>query len=279
MPTSAINIKSHTTPTQHQPNGGNVTHQKTPQEIIELSAKLHETLRGYLDMDTWTPVAAALLLSGVQPPAGCTELPKSGGVGLDGTEIVGFGTGQYHEARTILTQWNDWCEDRGRDPIAGMKPIEFIDWCVEDEIKERFSMHYSFKWIDVFKDMVGYPSGHVPFEVALYAAKTAQPLELILEKLNEIGRRAIKAARRGSIAVIPVASNDGNPLVTINPLRQHLTTEELASALGIQPQTIYKRHSEDGHYRGVAPDKQDNRSLAWPLDSVDRMMKKKNADR
>ncbi|HDR8986249.1 TPA: hypothetical protein QDA89_005232 [Burkholderia vietnamiensis] len=248
-----------------------MTHQKTPQEIIEFSAKLHETLRDYLDMANWTPVMGALLLSGIQPQGDSAELPKSGGVSLDGTEIVGFGIGQYQEARVILKQWNDWCEDRGRDPATGMRPIEFIDWCVEDEIKERFAVHYSFKWIDVFKDMIGYPSGHVPFEVALYATKTAQPLELILEKLNEIDRRAIKAARRGSIAVIPVAS--GDPLVTINPLRQHLTTEELATALGIQPQTIYKRHSEDGHYRGVAPAKQGNRSLAWPLDSVDRILK------
>ncbi|WP_284897962.1 hypothetical protein [Burkholderia sp. lyk4-R2A-23] len=250
-----------------------MTQQKIPQDIIEFSVKLHETLRGYLDMDSWAPVTGALLLSGIQPPPGCTELPKSGGIGLDGAEIVGFGTGQYHEARTILKQWNDWCEDRGRDQAAGMKPIEFIDWCVEDEIKERFAVHHRFEWIDVFKDMVGYPSGHVPFEVALYAAKTAQPLELILEKLDEIDRRAIKAARRGSIAVVPIASGDGGAQVVINPLRQHLTTEELASALGVQPQTIYKRHSEDGHYRGVAPLKQANRSLAWPLDSVDRILK------
>ncbi|MBU9284121.1 MULTISPECIES: hypothetical protein [Burkholderia] len=250
-----------------------MTQQKTPQEIVEFSAKLHETLRGYLDMDSWTPVTGALLLSGIQPPSGCTELPKSGGVGLDGTEIVGFGIGQYHEARTILKQWKDWCEERGRDSEIGMKPIEFIDWCVEDEIKERFAVHHRFQWIDVFKDMVGYPSGHLPFEVALYAAKTAQPLELILERLNEIDRRAIKAARRGSIAVVPIASSVGDAQVVINPLRQHLTTEELAAALGVQPQTIYKRHSEDGHYRGVAPAKQANRSLAWPLDSVDRILK------
>lgn len=256
-----------------------MTQQKAPQEIIEFSAKLHETLRGYLDMDSWTPVTGALLLSGIQPPPGCTESPKSGGIGLDGAKIAGFGTGQYQEARTILKQWNDWCEDRGRDPAAGMKPIEFIDWCVEDEIKERFAVHHRFEWIDVFKDMVGYPSGHVPFEVALYAAKTAQPLELILEKLDEIDRRAIKAARRGSIAVVPILSGDGSPQVVINPLRQHLTTEELASALGVQPQTIYKRHSEDGHYRGVSPVKQGNRSLAWPLDSVDRILKGTLADK
>ncbi|HEM7888139.1 TPA: hypothetical protein U2Q27_001698 [Burkholderia cepacia] len=254
-----------------------MTQQKIPQDIIEFSVKLHETLRGYLDMDSWAPVTGALLLSGIQPPPDCAELPKSDGIGLDGAEIVGFGSGQYQEARTILKQWNDWCEDRGRDQTAGMKPIEFIDWCVEDEIKERFAVHHRFQWIDVFKDMVGYPSGHVPFEVALYAAKTAQPLELILEKLDEIDRRAIKATRRGSISVIPV-SGEGNPQVVINPLRQHLTTEELASALGVQPQTIYKRHSEDGHYRGVAPEKQDNRSLAWPLDSVDRMMKRRKTE-
>ncbi|WP_244128991.1 hypothetical protein [Burkholderia gladioli] len=224
-------------------------------------------------MDTWTPIMGALLLAGVRPPDNCTELPKSGGVGLDDVEIVGAGHGQYHEARKIFQQWNDWCEDRGRDPAVGMAPVEFVDWCVEDEIKERFAVLYQFEWIDVFKDMVGYPSGHVPFEVALYAAKTSQPLELILEKLNEIDRRAIKAARRGAIAVIPVAASDGNAPVT--SLRRHLTTEEVASALGVQAQTLFKAHSVDGHYRGVVPEKQDNRLLAWPLDSVERMMKRK----
>ncbi|WP_186089102.1 hypothetical protein [Burkholderia gladioli] len=250
-----------------------MTSQKTPQEIVDFAAALHGTLRTYLDMDTWTPIMGALLLAGVRPPDNCTELPKSGGVGLDDVEIVGSGQGQYHEARKIFQQWNDWCEDRGRDPAVGMAPVEFVDWCVEDEIKERFAVLYQFEWIDVFKDMVGYPSGHVPFEVALYAAKTSQPLELILEKLNEIDRRAIKAARRGSIAVAPVALSDGSPQFAVNPLRKHLTTEEVAAAIGIQPETLFKRHSEDGHYRGVVPEKQGNRFLAWPLDSVDRIMK------
>ncbi|WP_230954860.1 hypothetical protein [Burkholderia gladioli] len=231
-----------------------MTPQKTPQEIIDYAAALHGTLRTYLDMDTWTPIMGALLLAGVRPPDNCTELPNSGGVGLDDVEIVGSGYGQYHEARKIFQQWNDWCEDRGHDSAVGMAPVEFVDWCVEDEIKERFAVLYQFKWIDVFKDMVGYPSGHVPFEVALYAAKTSQPLELILEKLNEIDRRAIKVARRGAIAVIPVAASDGNAPVT--SLRQHLTTEEVASALGVQAQTLFKAHSVDGHYRGVVPEKQ-----------------------
>ncbi|MEB2602479.1 hypothetical protein SB384_22765 [Burkholderia cenocepacia] len=256
-----------------------MTHQKTPQAIIEFSTKLHETLHGYLNMDTWTPVMGALLLSGIQPPTDCTELPKSGGVGLDGVEIVGFGSGQYHEARTILKQWKDWCEDRGRDSEIGMKPIEFIDWCVEDEIKERFAVHHQFQWIEVFKDMVGYPSGHVPFEVALYAAKTTQPLELILEKLDEINRDRIKAARHSKVAVVAVSSGDGNSQVAINPLRQHLTTEELASALGVEPQTILKHRSEFGHYYGVQPEKQLSRRLAWPLDSVSRILKSKEREK
>lgn len=69
-----------------------MTSQKTPQEIVDFAAALHGTLRTYLDMDTWTPIMGALLLAGVRPPDNCTELPKSGGVGLDDVEIVGPGT-------------------------------------------------------------------------------------------------------------------------------------------------------------------------------------------
>ncbi|MGF6533281.1 hypothetical protein P3T20_004081 [Paraburkholderia sp. GAS206C] len=245
---------------------------KTAQDLIEFSVQLHSSLRTYLEMDAWTPVMGAMLLAGIRPEPGCTEIPEEGGIGLDGTSIKGAGNTPFYEARKILQQWNDWCQDRGCN-LTQMKPIEFIDWCVEDEIKERYAVHSPFRWVDVFKDMVGYPVSHVPFEVALYAAKTAQPLEVILDKLDEIDRRTLKATRRGAVAVVSVVSGNGEPQLAINPHRPYLTTEELAAALNLDPQTILKGRSKNGHYCGVKATKLPNRLLAWPVDAVERIMK------
>ncbi|ALS68155.1 hypothetical protein AT395_17780 [Pandoraea apista] len=62
------------------------------------------------------------------------------------------------------------------------------------------------------------------------------------------------------------------PISPSNPLRQFLTTEEFAAALGIAPQTIRKGYSTDGHYCDVRPTKLPNRRLAWPTDAVDRIL-------
>lgn len=245
---------------------------KTPRELIDFSVKLHETFRHYLDMESWTPVMGALLLAGIHPPSDCTELPADGGIALDGTPIVGVANRPLYEARKILEQWKDWCEDQDNYPTH-VTPLEFIAWCVEDQIQARYAGLCRFQWIDFFKDMVGYPSSHVPFEVALYAAKTAQPLEVILEKLNEIDRHTLKASRR-SVAVVSVSSVDGGrPKLTVNPHRQHLTTEELAAALNVEPQTILKGRSKHGHYCGVKAVRLPNRRLAWPMDAIERITK------
>lgn len=55
--------------------------------------------------------------------------------------------------------------------------------------------------------------------------------------------------------------------------RQFITTEELASALSLRPQSIRKRYMETGSYHGVRPVKLPNRFLAWPMDAVERLMR------
>ncbi|MEN8512002.1 DNA-binding protein [Burkholderia sp. RS02] len=55
--------------------------------------------------------------------------------------------------------------------------------------------------------------------------------------------------------------------------RQFITTEELAGALHLRPQSIRKRYMETGSYHGVRPVKLPNRFLAWPLDAVERLMR------
>ncbi|CFB61446.1 MULTISPECIES: helix-turn-helix transcriptional regulator [Pandoraea] len=250
-----------------------MTNKKTPQELIEFSVQLHAQLRCYLDMPAWTPVMGAMLLAGLRPEveAGCTEIPTDGWVGLEGIELDRGTNGRFIEARRILREWNDWCEEEGQAP-AMLPPIDFIAWCVDYEIKERFAVFSSFPWIDAFKGVVGYPGEnvHVPFEVALYAAKTAQPLNEILSRLDAMDRRALDASRLLSAASAPITA--AIPISPSNPLRQFLTTEEFAAALGIAPQTIRKGYSTDGHYCDVRPTKLPNRRLAWPTDAVDRIL-------
>ncbi|WP_322059186.1 DNA-binding protein [Paraburkholderia sp. J63] len=55
--------------------------------------------------------------------------------------------------------------------------------------------------------------------------------------------------------------------------RQFITTEELASALSLRPQSIRKRYMETGSYHGVRPVKLPNRFLAWPADAVQQLMR------
>ncbi|MDM8359635.1 hypothetical protein FP568_21875 [Pandoraea pnomenusa] len=243
-----------------------MTNKKTPQELIDFSVQLHAQLRSYLDMPTWTPAMGAMLLAGLRPETGCTEIPTDGWVGLDGIELGSGRNGRFIEASRILREWNDWCEEEC-ESRAELPPIDFIVWCVDYEIKERFAVFSSFPWIDAFKNVLGYPSEnvHVPFEVAMYAAKTAEPLKEILKRLDAIDLRAIEASRLSS----PASSPDTKPsVVTFNPHRQFLTTEEFAAALGIAPQTIRKGYSADGHYCNVRPTKLPNRRLHWPANKV-----------
>lgn len=47
-----------------------------------------------------------------------------------------------------------------------------------------------------------------------------------------------------------------------------MTTEQLATALGLKPQSIRKRYCETGAYFCLRPIKLPNRRLAWPADSL-----------
>lgn len=56
------------------------------------------------------------------------------------------------------------------------------------------------------------------------------------------------------------------------------TTESLAAALGLKPQTLRAALCRDGHYCGVRPTKAPNRFLYWPPDSVQRVTGQETTD-
>lgn len=62
-------------------------------------------------------------------------------------------------------------------------------------------------------------------------------------------------------------------ITAVSATRRFLTTEELAGALSLRPQSIRKRYMETGSYHGVRPVKLPNRFLAWPADAVEQLMR------
>lgn len=53
---------------------------------------------------------------------------------------------------------------------------------------------------------------------------------------------------------------------------RRLTTEELAAAISVKPQSIRKRWSQTGSYHGVVARRLANRRLLWPADSVEQLL-------
>jgi len=81
------------------------------------------TLARYLELETWTPLWASLLVCGIQPPQGCTEIPAKGAMGLD-SQFIDGSWDRFHEARWILELW----ESRENAPVR-VRPADFVAWC------------------------------------------------------------------------------------------------------------------------------------------------------
>lgn len=56
-----------------------------------------------------------------------------------------------------------------------------------------------------------------------------------------------------------------------------LTTVQLATLLGLQPQTLRKRYSQTGGYFGLRPRKFRNGRLRWPTNSVSLLLREGNS--
>ena len=50
-----------------------------------------------------------------------------------------------------------------------------------------------------------------------------------------------------------------------------ITTEVLAAALGLKPQTLRAAICRNSHYFGIRPAKLPNGRLLWPADAVERL--------
>ncbi|OHX11538.1 hypothetical protein BI347_17910 [Chromobacterium sphagni] len=63
--------------------------------------------------------------------------------------------------------------------------------------------------------------------------------------------------------------------MTLNtlPIPRTLSTGEFAQAIGLQPQTIRKTYSKNGHALGIRPKKLPNGKLRWLEEDIVRLLK------
>jgi hypothetical protein len=246
-----------------------MTEEISPQERIAAARQLYATLRQYLEWPSWTPLQGALIASGIHPPPDCTEVPP-GGTGLDGRIFRSGGNDRFADARRILKEWQWRCEedrDEGVATPSDLSPGEFICWCEEMEIQTE--------WLRIFQDLMGYKLGPgqvdvIPSAIVEYVSQTARAVDSVLSKLGANASANAQAPNETGV------EKDDKPSprfpMPIPANREHLSTEELAAVLAVEPQSIRKRYSVTGTYHGVRPVKLPNRRLLWPIEPVKRLL-------
>jgi hypothetical protein len=235
----------------------------TPQERIAAARQLYAVLKEYLDRPKWTPIEATLILSGIHPPVDCTDIP-AGGVGLDGKIFPSAGNERFSDARRIWQKWLWRCEDdqeNGEVTPTELRPDRFMIWCDDMDIETD--------WIRLYRALIGYqPNANqidaIPPAILDYATQATIAVNSMLTKFGtaELNVPAIAKDEKSSPrSPMPVPEN-----------REHLSTEEFAAVLAVEPQSVRKRYSETGSYHGVRPTKLPNRRLLWPVEAVKRLL-------
>ena len=80
------------------------------------------TLTKYLELETWTPIEAAMLVCGLKPLKDCHEIPQ-GAFGLDNA-LVMPNEDRLHHAKRVLQLWNS-----RENPSDKIRPADFVAWC------------------------------------------------------------------------------------------------------------------------------------------------------
>jgi hypothetical protein len=245
-----------------------MTEQQSPHERIAAARQLYAVLKQYLERPTWTPAEGALIVSGMHATAGCTAIPREGS-GLDGRPFKGGVVDRLIKAREIMRLWewrSDGDEESGTTTPVELAPDEFLAWCQEVDVETDW-MRMIFDVISGGKVQTDQPDP-IPLAVAEYAARAGDALNAIHTLAGQVAshlptspNRPKKVAKRAPRVPMPVPAN-----------RDHISTEELAAILAIEPQSILKRHSSDGSYLGVIPTKLPNRRLMWPVADVKKLL-------
>ncbi|WP_247392347.1 hypothetical protein Q2T91_16490 [Ralstonia pseudosolanacearum] len=249
-----------------------MTDERSPQEHIAAARQLYAVIVEYMKRPAWTPLEGALIMSGIQPTEGCTEIPTKNWIGLDGWPQHGDVAG----ARRIMEAWEcrweveqEHAREHGDSDVnvpAEQKPFDFVMWCLDSELET--------KWTHYFKALVrGRRSSEIdaiPPEIVEYATQATRAVNSVLGRLGSDLAGVQAPSETGSAKAEKPMARSPMP-IPVN--RDHLSTDEFAAVLGVEPQSVRKRHSLDGHYQGIRPTKLPNRRLLWPTEEVRRLLR------
>ena len=104
-------------------------------EAIVQGNRINARLLQYVRLKSWTPAMGALLISGIEAPPDCIDIPVSG-IGLD-EKALDAGHERFHKARSILDEWQLWPTDANKLSLA-IEPSDFLIWCVEKDITSEW---------------------------------------------------------------------------------------------------------------------------------------------
>jgi hypothetical protein len=240
-----------------------MTSEQSPRERIAAARRLYATLQEYIDRPTWTPMEGALIVSGIHPPPGCSEIPDRG-VGLDGRIFSSGDNVRFSDAHRIWRKWlsrREGDQERGEVTPTEFRPDEFLIWCDDTDIEtDCLRLYRSLAGDETDVGSVDV----IPLAIVEYAEQKANEVDVLTAKLVADERRVGRAQTgRKSLLRVPMPLPEN---------RAHLSTEEFAAVLAVEPQSVRKRYSETGSYHGVRPRKLPNRRLLWPVDAVKRLL-------
>lgn len=111
------------------------TQHRTLADDIVQGGKINARILHYMRLKSWTPAMGALLISGIEPPMGCIDIPV-GGIGLDG-KVLHSSNERFHKARSILADWN-WSKAHITNQSLEIEQSDFFIWCLENEINSEW---------------------------------------------------------------------------------------------------------------------------------------------
>jgi hypothetical protein len=185
-------------------------------------------------------------------------------VGLDGRIFSSGDNERFSAAHRIWRKWLSRCEDdqeRGEVTPTEFRPDKFLIWC--DDV------HIETDCLRLCRSLTGYTADPgrvdvIPLAIVEYAEQKANEVDVLTAKLvaGESSRHTRIGERKPSARLpMPLPEN-----------REHLSTEEFAAVMAVEPQSVRKRYSESGSYHGVRPTKLPNRRLLWPVAAVRQLL-------
>jgi hypothetical protein len=225
---------------------------------IDERHQINARLGRFCALEGWTPAMGAMLIAGLNPIPGCTEIPERC-ASLRDPSLPGEARAIRH-ARAALQEWIESSEE---DVELGLvdkvpeqvTPTEFLLWSMEQYASSPDSSKPG--WLPYWLSYAGWDSnGDAPRPAPPPLVVRAASLEGFAAVGREV-RPAIEEPQPVNAAVVYGPQG-------IDDARFCLTTAEFATERRVKPESVLKRLSKTGSYFGVRPLKKQNRRLMWP---------------